>query len=64
MLYQQLSDIAADEFEAFGVTKNPSTYGVVKNGLENVLPGMVSNSQWASPANVFMPQAWYWDNKS
>ena len=59
-LYQQLSDIAAEQFEAFGVTKNPSTYGVVKNGLMNVLPGMVSTSQWPSPANAFMPQAWYW----
>ncbi len=60
-LFHAIADIAADEFEAFGVTKNASTYGVVAKGLKNVLPGMKSTSQFPSPANVFMPQAWFYE---
>ncbi len=59
--YHQLADIAADQFEAFGITQNASTYGVVRLGLMNVLEGMKSTGQFPSPANVFMPQAWYWE---
>ncbi|GLQ35074.1 peptide ABC transporter substrate-binding protein [Amylibacter marinus] len=58
--YHQLADIAADQFEAFGIAQNASTYGVRKNGLMNILEGMKSTGQFPSPANVFMPQAWYW----
>ena len=59
-LYHALADIAADQFEAFGITKNASTYGVVKNGLVNVPPGMASTSQFPSPGTIFLPSAWFW----
>ncbi|MGQ7844178.1 ABC transporter substrate-binding protein [Granulosicoccus sp. 3-233] len=58
--YHALADVAAEQFEAFGISKNASTYGVRKEGLMNVMEGMKSTGQFPSPANVFMPQAWYW----
>jgi peptide/nickel transport system substrate-binding protein len=59
-LYHQLADLAADQFEAFGINKNASTYGVLKNGLMNVPPGMASTSQFPSPGTIFLPAAWFW----
>lgn len=59
--YHALADIAADQFEALGIRLNASTYGVLKNGLMNVLEGIKSTGHFPSPANVFMPRVWYWD---
>ncbi|SEQ10802.1 peptide/nickel transport system substrate-binding protein [Devosia sp. YR412] len=59
-LYHQLADIAAEQFEAFGITKNASTYGVIKNGLTNVPPGMAATSQFPSPGDIFLSPAWFW----
>lgn len=53
-LLARATEVFGDPVEA------ASTYGVVSKGLKNVLPGMKSTSQFPSPANVFMPQAWFW----
>ncbi|WP_298257587.1 ABC transporter substrate-binding protein [uncultured Litoreibacter sp.] len=58
--YHRIADIAAEHQFGFGISKHVSTYGVKKNGLENVLPNMKATSQFPSPANVYMPEAWYW----
>ena len=59
-IMHELADMAADQFESFGVSKYPSLYGVKKRGLMNVLPGMLITDVTSSPNNVFLPQAWYW----
>lgn len=60
--FHEMVQIAADPFEAIGIAQIPPTYGIRKNGLTNVLPGMVITNQFPSPSNVFMPQAWFWKN--
>ena len=56
-LYDQMADIAADEFEVFAVTKFVSNYGVKKANLRNVAPSHPDTSQY-SPA-LMLPWSWY-----
>jgi peptide/nickel transport system substrate-binding protein len=57
-LYDQIADIAADEFEVFAVTKHLSTYGIKKTDLRNVRPSNPGTSQY--PPSLMLPWSWYW----
>ncbi|MDF0603530.1 ABC transporter substrate-binding protein [Psychromarinibacter sp. C21-152] len=58
-LVRQAIQIAADEFEVFGVSKAMPTYGIVKNDLKNVPESMLNWWDLATPAHTH-PQTWYW----
>ncbi|WP_196260852.1 ABC transporter substrate-binding protein [Pelagibacterium limicola] len=60
-LIMQIADIAAGEFEVFGVSKSVPTYGIVKNGLKNV-PEEVVNTFFATAPAQALPQSWYWQD--
>lgn len=42
-----------------GVYKSIPTYGIVKNGLNNVPESMVSSWYYATPSPT-LPQSWFW----
>lgn len=58
-LVRKAIEIAAKEFEVFGVSKALSTYGIVKNNLRNVPEKMQNWWALATPAQT-LPQTWYW----
>lgn len=58
-LMHQVADIAAEEFEVFGLSKDVPTYGIVKNGLRNVPETMPSSWYYPTPAPA-LPQTWFW----
>ncbi len=58
-LIEKIADIAADEFEVFGVSKALSTYGIKKTSLKNVPEGMPSSWYYPTPAPTMLT-TWYW----
>jgi peptide/nickel transport system substrate-binding protein len=58
-IMMQMVDIAAEEFEVMGISKNLPNYGIVKNGLRNVPDSMPNSWFWATPGPA-LPQNWYW----
>lgn len=57
-LYNQIADIAADQFELFAITKHSSFYGIRKAALGNVLPSTPKTAQY--PQSLMLPQTWFW----
>lgn len=60
--YHQIADIAADQFETFGVSKNMTNYGVKKIALKNVRPSNPDSNQY--PLSLQRPWTFYWDTKT
>ena len=58
-LIEKVADIAADEFEVFGVSKALSTYGIRKDKLKNVPEAMPSSWYYPTPAPTMLT-TWYW----
>ena len=58
-LIEKIADIAADEFEVFGVSKALSTYGIKKTTLKNVPEAMPSSWYYPTPAPTMLT-TWYW----
>ncbi|MBK5570408.1 ABC transporter substrate-binding protein [Ensifer sp. SSB1] len=58
-LIKKIADIAADEFEVFGLAKAQSTYGIVKNKMKNV-PEEISNTWYCAAPSQALPQTWFW----
>lgn len=55
----KIADIAADEFEVFGLAKAQSTYGIVKNQVKNV-PEEIPNTWYCAAPSQALPQTWFW----
>ncbi|SFH49324.1 peptide/nickel transport system substrate-binding protein [Palleronia marisminoris] len=60
--FQQIADIAAEEFEVIGVHKAIPTYGIVKNDLANVPRTMPNSWYYPTPAPA-LPQSWFWKDE-
>ncbi len=58
-LIEKIADIAADQFEVFGVSKALSSYGIKKLALKNVPEGMPSSWYYPTPAPTMLT-TWYW----
>lgn len=58
-LIMKIADIAAEQFEVIGVSKNMPRYGIAKDGLTNVPDKLVDTWYCATPSQV-LPQTWYW----
>ncbi|AWV97121.1 ABC transporter substrate-binding protein [Arcticibacterium luteifluviistationis] len=57
--YHQIADIAADQFENFGISKNTTNYGLKKTALKNVRPSNPSSNQY--PLSLQRPWSYFWD---
>jgi peptide/nickel transport system substrate-binding protein len=60
--YHQIAEIAANEFENFGISKNMTNYGLKKKALKNVRPSNPSTNQY--PISLQGPWSFYWDTKT
>jgi len=60
--YHQIAEIAADQFENFGVSKNTTNYGLKKTALKNVRPSNPSSNQY--PLSLQRPWSYFWDTKN
>jgi peptide/nickel transport system substrate-binding protein len=60
-IMMEIAEIAADEFEVFGVSKSLPSFGIVKNDLKNVPEEMPNTWYIATPAQA-LPQTWFWQN--
>jgi peptide/nickel transport system substrate-binding protein len=58
-IYHQIAEIAADEFENFGVSKIMPTYGLKKVDLRNPWPSNPGTSQY--PPALQRPWTFFWD---
>jgi peptide/nickel transport system substrate-binding protein len=58
-IFDEIHQIAADEFEVIGISTPPSLVGVVKNGLMNVPEALPASWMYPDPAPT-MPQTYYW----
>lgn len=58
-IFSEILQIAADEFEIFGVATPPNLVGVVKNGLMNVPDTLPASWMYPDPAPT-LPQSYYW----
>jgi peptide/nickel transport system substrate-binding protein len=58
-LMLQIAEIAADEFEVFGISKAMPTYGIKKANLRNVPDSMPSSWYYPTPAPTLLT-TWYW----
>jgi len=58
-VYFQIADIAAEQFEVFGVANAPSVYGLKKTALCNVRPSNPETSQYPLPFQF--PWSFFWD---
>ena len=61
-IYHQIADIAADQFENFGVSKFTSTYGLKKITLKNVRSSNPATSQY--PPALQRPWTFFWDTSN
>ena len=61
-LFHQMADIAADQFETFGVSKNMTNYGLKKIALKNVRPSNPGSNQY--PLSLQRPWTYYWDTET
>lgn len=59
-LITKIADIAADEFEVFGISKAQSTFGIVKNKMKNV-PEKIPNTWYCAAPSEALPQSWYYE---
>lgn len=57
--YFEIAQIAADQFEVFGVANAPSIYGLKKTALANVRPSNPETSQYPLPFQF--PWSFFWD---
>lgn len=60
--YHQIAEIAADQFETFGISKNTTNYGLKKTALKNVRPSNPSSNQY--PLSLQRPWSFFWDTKT
>ncbi len=60
--FQQIAEIAADQFETFGVSKNMTNYGLKKIALKNVRPSNPGSNQY--PLSLQRPWTYFWDTES
>ena len=60
--FHQIAEIAADQFETFGVSKNTTTYGLKKTALKNVRPSNPSSNQY--PLSLQRPWSYFWDTET
>ncbi len=58
-IFRQIHQIAADEFEVFGITLAPNLVGVVKKDLMNAPRSLPSSWMYPDPGPT-LPQTWYW----
>jgi peptide/nickel transport system substrate-binding protein len=61
-LFHQMADIAAEQFETFGVSKFMPTYGLKKTAMRNVWPSNPGTSQY--PPALQHPWSFYWATES
>lgn len=59
-LFREIHQIAADEFEIFGITTRPSVYGVVNARLRNVPEALPGSWMYPDPGPT-MPQTYYYE---
>lgn len=59
-LIKKIADIAAEQFEVFGLAKGQATYGIVKNKMKNVPEEIVNTWYCAAPSQA-LPQTWFWE---
>lgn len=60
--FHRMADIAADQFETFGVSKNTTNYGLKKIALQNVRPSNPASNQY--PLSLQRPWTFYWDTET
>ena len=58
-IFRQIHQIAADEFEIFGITTRPSAFGVVNAKLRNVPEAIPGSWMYPDPAPT-LPQTYYY----
>lgn len=60
-LFRQIHQIAADEFEVFGITTRPATYGVRNAKLRNIPDSIPGSWMYPDPGPT-MPQTYFYAN--
>ena len=62
-ILREINDIAAEQFETFGVSKAMVSYGIVNRDLVNVPEQMPNDWSYPTPAPTLL-QSWYYNNQN